>query len=341
MSLATPHLRELADRSGLLIGTCVSANPLLKSDASVYQQYQRVAAEQFNILTAENAMKFALVAPAPDVYDWTVADAIFEFARKHHQKVRYHTGLWYMQTPAWLNTQAMSLSQIAQTGWAFIEQTGRRYGETMYCWDVVNEALNDPPDAGLWRDCIWLQALGPDYVAQAFKLAHKVAPKALLVYNDYKTTFGEVKADRQYDMVRGLVDRGVPLHAVGFQTHLYDGQIPDGNAITANLSRFAQLGLDIHITELDVAIGKMEGTLEKRLERQARIYQVVLEACLRVPRFKVLQTWGFTDRYSWLPRFLKYPDEAGLYLDADFQPKPAYRAIHKLLSKAGATVDRR
>ena len=322
-------LRELAARRGLLIGGCVNSAAFEQGLQGNEADYLRVLAEQFNILTPENATKFGPLSPAPGRYDWRIPDAMFDFAAKHGMQVRVHTGIWHHQTPAWLTEEAYSPEQIEQIACEHLSALGQRYGDRMYCWDVVNEAIDDKPPHGL-RDSIWKRGAGDDYVAKAFQWAHEAAPNVKLVYNEYGTTEGGSKADAVYEKVTAFKLRGVPIHAVGFQTHLLGGESPDRDAIVRNLQRFADLGLELHVTEMDVAIAPYNGTMDEKLARQAEVYRLVLEACLAVKGFTVFQLWGFTDRYSWVPSFKKC-DDAALIFDTQYRPKPAFFAMREAL----------
>ncbi len=126
-----------------------------------------------------------------------------------------------------------------------------------------------------------------------------------------------------FAMLQSLKDRDVPLDGVGFQMHLYaDFDLFD--EVESNFQKAADMDLNVYITELDVSIREEEGETE---EQQAEVYKRVLDICLRQPRCKGMQTWGFTDQYSW--RRSLNP----LYLDRAYQVKPAYTAVQQRLSE--------
>jgi len=147
------------------------------------------------------------------------------------------------------------------------------------------------------RDTIWKRAMGDDYLAVAYRWAHEAAPKAKLVVNDFNVIEGGGKADALYRVVKSLKEAGAPVHAVGFQVH-WSSRCPSKEKIVKNLNRFAVLGLDVHVTEMDVTISPLSGTEHEKLAEQAKIYRTVLEACFEVETFKVFQMWGFTDRHT-------------------------------------------
>ena len=134
------------------------------------------------------------------------------------------------------------------------------YAGKVYAWDVVNEAFNDD---GTMRDTIWYDqpgigfaGMGTQYIEQALGWAHAADPNARLFYNDYNAEPMNVKSDAIYAMAQDFKNRGVPLDGVGFQLHI-DLSFDDPTTLasfTSNLQRFAALGLNLHITELDIRL---------------------------------------------------------------------------------------
>jgi endo-1,4-beta-xylanase len=139
------------------------------------------------------------------------------------------------------------------------------------------------------------------------------------------------KSDRIYAMVRDFKDRGVPIAGVGFQMHL--GLHPEVTSIAENIGRFTALGIQVHITEMDVALpidadGNATGT---DLQRQAEIYRQIAAACLSHPGCTAIQTWGFTDKYSWIGSHSKHTQGAALLFDQEYRAKPAYDSLRLAL----------
>ncbi len=180
------------------------------------------------------------------------------------------------------------------------------------------------------ENSLWLNALGPGYIRLAFGWAHEADPQAKLFYNDYGGEALGPKSDAIYNLLRTLKARGTPIDGIGLESHFWAEDPPNFRSVVANLKRLAALGLEIHITEFDDAV-RLPATAEK-LQQQANVYRNYLEACLSVSSCKAFVTWGFTDKYSWIPRFLPGKG-AGLPLDENFKPKPAYKAIFDELRK--------
>jgi endo-1,4-beta-xylanase len=209
----------------------------------------------------------------------------------------------------------------------------------VFAWDVVNEAFDAKGgfEQSLWYDKPGIGLAGKQtaYIEQAFRWARAADPKALLFYNDYDTEGLNAKSDAVYAMVKDFRKRGVPIDGVGIQAHIFDLSLKEISSLAANMKRLAALGVQIHITEMDVALPiDAKGVLidQADLARQADIYRFVANACVEQPACTVFQTWGFTDKYSWVPGYLKTKG-AALPFDQSYQPKPAYAALLEALSK--------
>ena len=315
-----PALRALAQAKGLRIGAAVSAGPLRDDPA-----YRDIIAREFNALTCENAMKFGPLRPSRDTFAFEEADAIVAFAEKHGMAVRGHTLVWHNQLPPWLAEECRTCDVAVDVVRAHIHTVVDRYQGKVFAWDVVNEAVDS---SGKWRDSVFLRAFGPDYVKMAFHWAHEADPEAKLFYNDFSADGLNRKSNAIYRLLEDLVRQGVPVQGVGLQMHTTQRDPPDPHSVAANIRRFADLGLEVHITEMDVRLE--EPVSEADLEDQARIYGDILAVCLEAEHCDVLVVWGVTDRYSWLPQV--FPGAAApLLFDDNGKPKPAYHALREAL----------
>jgi endo-1,4-beta-xylanase len=129
-------------------------------------------------------------------------------------------------------------------------------------------------------------------------------------------------------MVKDFKRRGVPIDGVGLQMHIATFDF-DTAAVAANIARLTALGLQVHITELDVSLPLDSTGLATHddLLRQAEVYRRVVRACLENPGCTAIQTWGFTDKYSWIGSHTHGTRGAALPFDRSYKPKPAYDAI--------------
>lgn len=329
-SARSESLREAALKfPGLRVGAALNPAALSGSEAV----YANTVRYQFNLPSPENAAKWATVRPAQYTFDWADADVIARFARAGGQQSRGHTLLWYQSIPDWLTTGGFTTNQIRDILFHHIDTVAGRYRNDFFCWDVVNEAFNGD---GTLRDSFWYNqpgigyaANGTRYIEETFRRAAAADPGAVLIYNDYDAETVNSKSDAIYAMAQDFLSRGVPLHGIGFQMHRTG---LDYTSLRNNFKRFNDLGLDLHITEMDIRIPVTNGVAAQAdLDAQAEVYWNIVGVALGQPRFKVLQTWGFTDKYSWIPgSFPGYG--AALLFDENYQRKPAYWAVWNVLA---------
>jgi len=324
-------LREAADRSGILIGT--AARPYLFSEAA----YTETLAREFNMVEAEDAMKWWTLRQKPDAFAFRQGDEIVQFAQAHGMKVRGHCLVWDHNNPEWLAHGHFPPEQMSALLRDHITTVMKHYAGQVFAWDVVNEALDEN---GRAKDSPWynqpgigLAGKGTAYIEQAFRWAHEADPRALLFYNEAEGEGLSRKADAIYEMVKDFKRRGVPIDGVGLQLHVPDLEI-DATAITANIARLTSLGVQVHITELDVAVPVDASGQASEADslRQADVYRAVVHACLQNPGCSAIQTWGFTDKYSWIGSHSHGTRGAALPFDRAYKPKAAYGEILQELS---------
>lgn len=317
-------LRSLAQKRGLGMGTAVAIKALQNN-----QTYRQVLVREFNMVTPENVMKFQPMHPERDRYHFAPADFLVAFAQANQMQVRGHTLVWHRQLPDWLTKGKWTREELMTILRQHIYTVVDRYRGQLVAWDVVNEAIAD--NASL-RDTIWLKGIGSEYIEMAFRWAHEADPQVRLFYNDYSGEDLGKKSDAIYALVKDLRQRNVPIHGIGLQMHISINNPPKPEAVAANIKRLGELGLEVHITEMDVRIHGGTGTREQKLAAQANLYRDMLKVCLDAPNCKAFVTWGFTDKHSWIPSHFGHPDSP-LIFDEFFRPKPAYGALMEGLTK--------
>lgn len=317
-------LKQAASASGRRIGVALDAPPL--SEAI----YREIAVREFNYATAANEMKWDSLQPQPGQFNYARADQIVNFAEQNGLDVKGHTLVWFRQLPTWVQ-QLNGEANVRTAMLNHIQTVVSRFRGRVVAWDVVNEAWND--DGLSMRDVIFQRALGNGYVDEAFRAARAADPDAKLYYNDFGTEDLSAKSDAVYEMLRGMLERGVPIDGVGLQMHTLNiNGAPTIADFIANIDRLAALGLDVVISEMDISTCASGGSVAERLEAQReRVYNLVA-ACVARPACTEITLWGLTDRYSWLD---SNPDISqctngqqplGLLFDTNYQPKPAYSA---------------
>jgi endo-1,4-beta-xylanase len=299
----------------------------------------------FNSLTAENAMKMGPIHPAEDRWNWAPADAIVQFAQDHGMKMRGHTLCWHTQAPGWLFRDSAG-KQVSKEVLLLrlknhINEVVNRYKGKIYAWDVVNEVISDN-DSSFYRNSIWYQVCGEDFIVKAFEYAHAADPKAILFYNDYDTEDPK-KRERIYTMLKKLIAAKVPVHGVGLQGHwnIYDADL--GRELAASIEKFASLGLKVQVTELDISVYRSEASRRQKRadetdtftpeqeQKQFEQYKIVFDTFRKYKgKLTGITFWNVSDRRSWLDNFpvagrKNYP----LLFDRENKPKRAYYEVVK------------
>ncbi|MGC3002475.1 endo-1,4-beta-xylanase [Streptomyces sp. G35A] len=306
---AADTLGAAAAGKGRYFGAAVSAGHLGEAP------YVSTLNTEFTSVTPENEMKWDAVERTRGSFGFGSADRIVNHALGRGMKVRGHTLVWHSQLPGWVS--GLGAADLRSAMNHHITQVMTHYKGKIHSWDVVNEAFQDG-GSGARRSSPFQDKLGDGFIEEAFRTARAADPDARLCYNDYNTDGVNAKSDAVYAMVRDFTSRGVPIDCVGFQSH-FNSASPVPSDYRANLQRFADLGVEVQITELDI---EGSGTA------QATHYGNVVRACLAVTRCTGITVWGIPDKYSW--RASGTP----LLFDDDYRKKPAYQAV---LSALGGT----
>ena len=321
-------LRQNADKSGMLIGAAVE--PSLLSEAA----YAATLAREFNMIEAENVMKWGAIRPNRKTFNFGPGDRVVAFGRQHKMKVRGHTLLWSEYNPRWLVKGNFTPAELNAMLREHITRVIAHYRGRVFAWDVVNESFlaDGSVEPSIWYDSpgIGLKGKGTAYIEQAFRWAREADPDALLFYNDYDTEAINPKSDAVYEMVKNFKRRGVPIDGVGIQAHIFNLDLKELSSISANISRLVDLGVQVHITEMDVALPvDASGAVLDRsdLSKQAEVYGLVATACFQQPGCTAFMTWGFTDKHTWIPNYTKGKKGAPLLFDKNYAPKPAYAVV--------------
>ncbi|GAA4077809.1 endo-1,4-beta-xylanase [Amphibacillus indicireducens] len=314
-----------------LVGAAVNAETI--------ENDQELLKKHFNSITAENEMKPMHMQPEQGNFTFDVADKMLQFAEDNGMELRGHTLVWHNQMPKWFfedeNGNDVSRDELLRRMKAHIDAVVTRYKGRIHAWDVVNEAVEDRGEQ-VYRQSKWIDIIGEDFIDYAFKYAHEADPDALLFYNDYNESHPN-KREKIYQLVKGLLDRGVPIHGVGLQAHwnLYD---PSYENIEAAIKRYSELGLQLHVTEMDVSVFEfgdertdVKEPTKEMLHLQAERYERFFDLFTKYQEHLTSVTfWGISDAYTWLNDFpVKGRKNWPFVLDEKGEPKPAYHRIVK------------
>jgi endo-1,4-beta-xylanase len=294
------------------------------------QRVRTLVARQFDSLTPENEMKWYAVEPRPGGFDFAAGDKLVAFAAENNIRMRGHTLVWHSQLAPWV--KGLPHDQLHAALVRHVQGVVGHWKGKVAAWDVVNEAFADGPSGELRPDSPFT-ALGPTFIDEAFKLAHEADPAALLFYNDYEIEGeGTAKADAVYALCKRLKEAGVPISGLGMQMHVDPRHWPAADSIQRNMQRFAALGLLVEITEMDVPVGEIPGTIDEKLQRQRGLAHDIVAACVSVEKCTGITFWGLTDNDSWLStaewghirgRLPHYP----LLFNSDYKPKPILAGV--------------
>ncbi len=309
-------LKALA--AGRPVGTAI------RFDALGDPQYRDTAARHFNHASTWGETVWVNVEPQQGVFNLGPLDQVVGFAETHELSLKGITLVWHELLPAWM--QALTdPGEFRDAMEHHITTLVGGYAGRIHIWDVVNEAVQ----GGGYRVTPFLQRLGPDYIADAFHMAHQADPTALLFYNDFGIEKPGANADFVYQMIVDLLAAGVPIHGVGFQVH--DGVTSNWNLaseslVRQNLQRFVDLGLIVQLAEAESSLGFAVGNRRQELLAQRETYHSMARVCLAIPECTI-NFFGFTDGYFW-PIFL---NRDPLMFDANYAPKPAFFGVRDAL----------
>ena len=305
-------LRVAGVRADRLIGAALGASHLSES------AYAATAAAELDFATPENEMKWDATEPTRNTFTFTAADSIVAFAAAHGIVVKGHTLVWYSQLPSWVPA-ITDPTDLHNAMINHINNVVSHFRGKVIAWDVVNEAWND--DGQSLRSSPFYNYLGAGYIDDAFNAAHAADPNARLYYNDYGAEGAGAKSDAVYNMVQGMLSRGVPINGVGLQMHTGPtDSSPSAAEVATNMQRLAALGLDALISEMDVQICTSDLATQR-----ARFHDIVA-VCVAQPACKAVTVWGVPDKYSWrngqtcaTPRPLLFDD--------NYVAKPAHDGV--------------
>ncbi len=332
----TTPLRDYASRLGKRIGVAVPVWSIDVDDDAVAQT--ALIAEQFNMVVAENEMKFDALEPSRGEFSYYHGDRLVNFAERHGIEMRGHTLAWHSQVPDWLttdgkkNTHGFSRAELLSILENHIKNVVGHYKGRVKEWDVVNECLDDNqsairnnPSGYDLRPSVWATGVGEDFIDSAFVYAHRADPDAKLYLNDYGVEFkGKAKTEAFYNLAKRLKESGIPIDGVGLQCHITVGEL-DTVQLAGNMQRYADLGLNCIITELDIALDDPKAS--DALIRQAREYRAVTRIAMSMPHCPNLMIWGLSDNYSWR-------ENQPLLYTASLEAKPAYYGVQAALRRA-------
>lgn len=320
VSCGKETIASRATKKGLDIGTAFA------SDIFDPEGQERIK-EFSNILVAENFMKCANLRPNAKFWNWSDIDHSIEFAEKNNIQMKFHTMFWHQQNSSFINNMKSKEEALEMMDNHIITIMDHLKGK-IKVYDVVNEMFEED---GSFRKTIWYNLIGEEYLAHALTVASEHNSGAKLYLNEYNNEcVGYPKADAMYNFVKSLKEKGVPIDGVGMQLHLSTDLPFDPDAIRANCKRYADIGIEISFSEVDVRLPASKFKDPEEIKKQEYIYTTLLDIALTEPNVKSFIVWGMYDRTSWVPATFGGYGNACIY-DVEYNKKPVYEAMFEKL----------
>jgi endo-1,4-beta-xylanase len=284
------------------------SHPILIGTAISQSRFNSSVINEFNYVTPENEMKWQNVEATEGVFNFAQGDAIVNWAQPKGIKVKGHCLVWHSQLAGWVN-QAKGKDRVLAVMKRHIETVMGHFGNKVYAWDVVNEAIATDNDNGTGnaklRPSVFYTEIGADYIEQAFKIAREYADShsmkdMKLYYNDYSIDADNDKSKFAHTLIKGWVDKGVPVDGIGFQMHIGPpNNIPTAENVRDNMKFYTDLGLEVLISEWDINLCGSKVTAQQQLQ----LYHDITNYCVNQPKCVAITFWGINDSESWLNSF--------------------------------------
>ncbi|WP_430816326.1 endo-1,4-beta-xylanase [Carboxylicivirga sp. RSCT41] len=318
-------LKEAAQ--SFFIGNVVQSNRMTGT-------HKEILNREYSSITAEYEMKMNIMYPYEGAYDWTRSDAIVDFAVTNNLNLHGHALIWHNSTPDWIENYTGTDAEFEAMLEDYVKTVVTRYKGKVKSWDVVNEAIED--GSGDYRNSVFYQRMGADYIAKCFKWAREADEDVLLFYNDYNLCDNGNKLTAVLNMIDGLTTGNVPINGLGFQMHI-SYNWPDRSDIEAAAQKVVDRKLKLHFSELDIRANPNNDLTSlssaRSLELKAK-YKEIAEVYTAIPNDNkyALTIWGMKDNESWLLDFWGHIDWPLLY-DSNFDEKDAYYGFLEGLMK--------
>lgn len=328
-----PSLKAIGEKSGILFGLC-EPGTRLNQERIYFDQLAR----ECSLISPGNEFNWVAVQSDPTEPRYTSLDALAAFCRQNRLGLLGHNLIWYYTIPAW--AKAAGPDDFVEAFNSYATTTIERFADVVRRWDVVNEAV-DPHSSradGL-RNSAFLAKGGPEYVADAFTIARRAAPRGLLCLNEYGVEYDEAAQVRKRSfflaLIRSLRDANAPVDVIGLQSHLDGSKRLDLDGIALLVRQIKALGFSVAVTELDVNDQKLPSDPSERDRLCAEHVNSYLGCVFSEARPISITTWGFTDSHSWLDNLFKRSDGRPLRplaFDDQFGRKPLWGVLRKYLS---------
>lgn len=331
-------LGQAGQKAGLMVG-CAYGDEIFKD-----QRYADLVARESSIATLTNAMKFDWLRPRGPEADFSMADRLVDFGTQNGITIRGSAPIWNDWPAAWLKGETPE--RLRGYFDRHVDEVVSRYAGRIPYWDLVNEPFEPLYyDSQGWRRGPWWDAFGKDYIGRALRRAHAADPGTRLFINEAalegNDDVGRSLRPHALTELKKLLDAGVPLHGLGVQSHLKPGNPHNYAEFADFLRQVGDLGLEIHLTELDVFDDPFPDDIAARDAAVADVYRDYLTHVLAVPQVKAITVWGLVEPYGYPWWFWQNvrggvgrAPRGNLYGE-DFVPRPSREAVLQALGARG------
>lgn len=316
-------LRELATPLKIRMGTAIRTLPY-----GTDKDYESVVQKQYDLIVPETEATMKQLQKQEGVFSYSTMDQVVTKSLSDGQSIHGHVLIYQNSTPDWVATTSTPMQTIMKN---HIENVMNHFRGKITEYYVANETISK--DGKLDPKSIWWQKMGDGYIQKACEIARAADPLAKLGINEATgAAFPGVVSDKYLEISKDLWSKKL-IDFVGFQMHIATSQVSDTatllNLIKPNLQRFIDAGMTIRFSEVDVRVPVPP--TDPDLVKQVNIYKELLKLCKSFgAKCDAFITWGFTDKYSWVPDFFPGTGLA-LPFDDTYQPKPAYWALSEAL----------
>ncbi|KAL1880784.1 hypothetical protein VTK73DRAFT_5169 [Phialemonium thermophilum] len=340
MPFAAAQLNYYAEKAGLKYFGSATDTPGQRERAGYDAQYPSYNAiltngKEFGGTTPTNGMKWLFTEPEKGVFNFTEGDVVARIAEENNMVLRCHNLVWHSQLPSWVENTNWTADELRSVITNHITHVASHWKGRCYAWDVVNEALNDD---GTFRESIFYNVLGVEYIKLAFRVASQVDPHAKLYYNDYNLESPGNKSEAARNIVKLLREDDIRIDGIGMQAHLIAEQHPSYEQHVDVIKSYTELDVEVALTELDIRL--LVPTNDTNLAQQTEAYTNIVKACVKVKGCIGITVWDYYDPFSWVPATFPGQGSAALWFQ-DFTVHPAYFAIIDVFKKAVGCKSRR
>ena len=326
-------LRDLASQHNLELGNFAIFNHIYE------EPYKEILTTQFDFVLADNTPNWYFtdggLRPTKDTYNFEQLDKIVEYAQTYDMPIQAHHYVWGDEKwlPEWLKDGNFSKEELMQILKDHILTVGGHYKGQIKEWTVVNEAFTRDMHLYNLRDW-WTDAIGDmSYIDQAFIWAKQADPDAVLILNDFGNDTVNDVSNAMYEYIKDAKARGIPIDGIGMQMHIDGTRPPKREDVITNMRRFADIGVDVYVTEFDVNMNDLKAPNWRKDQIQGKIYYEMMRACIESTVCHSFAFLGITDSETWYNYMDGVTDARPLMFDRHYNPKPAFYSVRKALEQ--------